>query len=417
MLKRIVPTQVELGMFIHSLEGSWLQHPFWRSSFLLEDPDQLAELRAARLDAVVIDTARGRDLVPQRAIETVSAMRAPVQMASFPPRRIMPPQPPAPPARLGLQQLRQREFGNAARVADRAGKLVSRAFYEARLGRAVKACQIEPVVDDIFSSIQHNPHAFNGLMRCRRDNAGLFQHALAVCGLMVTLARRLQFDPAGIRAAGMAGLLIDVGAGLTQADPEDCHVNPGNPALREHPKLGHDFLCAGGAVPEEVAVAVLEHHEFCDGSGYPRGLQGQDISLLGRMVSICSNFDDLSNNASSGGGPGAAIEAMKANARLYDRPIFEIFCEVMGLYPIGTVVLLHSGRLALVVDQPHGGRTVPRLRAFYSTASNQRLTAVDVELEGENARDAIVALADPAAYGLVDFARLRDQLFAGAHAR
>ena len=48
MLKRIVPTQVELGMFIHSLEGSWLQHPFWRSSFLLEDPDQLAELRAAR---------------------------------------------------------------------------------------------------------------------------------------------------------------------------------------------------------------------------------------------------------------------------------------------------------------------------------------------------------------------------------
>ena len=100
MLKRIVPTQVELGMFIHSLEGSWLQHPFWRSSFLLEDPDQLAELRAARLDAVVIDTARGRDLVPQRAIETVSAMRAPVQMASFPPRRIMPPQPPAPPARI-----------------------------------------------------------------------------------------------------------------------------------------------------------------------------------------------------------------------------------------------------------------------------------------------------------------------------
>jgi hypothetical protein len=108
---------------------------------------------------------------------------------------------------------------------------------------------------------------------------------------------------------------------------------------------------------------------------------------------------------------------MKANARRYDRPIFEAFCEVIGLYPIGTVVLLASGRLALVVDQPHGGRVMPRVRAFYSTASNQRLTAVDVELEGAIARDAIVGLADPAAYGLVDFARLREQLFAGAHAR
>ena len=421
MLKRITPTQVELGMFIHSLEGSWLQHPFWRSSFLLEDHGHLADLRAARVDAVVIDTARGRDLAGPRAVDAAPAMRAPVRPASFPPRRAAPVPPPAPAGRLGPGQLRQREFGNAARVADRAGKLVSRAFYEARLGRAIKACQIEPVVDDIFSSIQHNPHAFNGLMRCRRDNTGLFQHALAVCGLMVTLARGLRFDAAGIRAAGMAGLLIDVGAALTQSDPDDCHANPSDPAVRDHPKLGYDFLCAGGAVPEEVAVAVFEHHEFCDGSGYPRGLAGQDISLLGRMVAICSTFDDLSNNTASrsggGLGPGAAIEAMKASARRYDRPIFEAFCEVIGLYPIGTVLLLSSGRLALVVDQPHGGRVMPRLRAFYSTASNQRLTAVDVELEGENARDAIVGLADPSAYGLVDFARLRDQLFAGAHAK
>ena len=118
-------------------------------------------------------------------------------------------------------------------MAGRAGKLVNRMFYEARRGRGVKPRQIEPVVGDIYSSIQRNPHAFNGRMRCRRDNSSLFQHALAVCGL-------LQLEAGGD------------------------HGSSPDPALRSHPQTGHDFLRAGGGVPDEVAQACLEHHERCD---------------------------------------------------------------------------------------------------------------------------------------------------------
>ena len=62
MLKRIAPSQAQIGMFIHKLEGSWFSHPFWKSRFLLTDPGQLARLRHSEVDGVIIDTDKGRDI-------------------------------------------------------------------------------------------------------------------------------------------------------------------------------------------------------------------------------------------------------------------------------------------------------------------------------------------------------------------
>ena len=64
MLKRIDVADVQLGMFIHKLEGSWFKHPFWKSRFLLQDPDTLENLRFSEVDGVVIDVSKGKDVVP-----------------------------------------------------------------------------------------------------------------------------------------------------------------------------------------------------------------------------------------------------------------------------------------------------------------------------------------------------------------
>lgn len=61
MLKRISTDDIELGMFIHKLEGSWFRHPFWKSRFLLEDQELLDTLRGSGIEGVVIDTGRGKD--------------------------------------------------------------------------------------------------------------------------------------------------------------------------------------------------------------------------------------------------------------------------------------------------------------------------------------------------------------------
>ncbi|MFM5931596.1 MAG: DUF3391 domain-containing protein, partial [Novosphingobium sp.] len=172
MLKRIAISQVELGMFLHKLEGSWFKHPFWKSRFLLDDPSMLAELQHSALDTVVIDTEKGLDLraLPRRVTQDNHSNTPPpsvfrtVRRAHAPVRA----EKPAPiDLRSTAPQPMAREFGLAKKVAGESRKVVSRMFLQARLGKTIKAAQVEPVIEDIFASVQRNPHAFNGLMRCK----------------------------------------------------------------------------------------------------------------------------------------------------------------------------------------------------------------------------------------------------------
>ncbi len=423
MLQRIALSQFELGMFIHSLEGNWFQHSFWRKRFLLDDSAMLARLRDSDVEGVVIDTSRGRSLdAPARSAEgkpgalrfSQTQGRARARLVSPPPSASA-----APVSRATAPQPLAREFGMATRVADRSARVVSRAFFEARLGKTIKAGQIARVVDDIFASIQRNPHAFNGLMRCRRDHEAIYRHALAVSGLMIALAREMRLEPEEVRRAGMVGLLIDVGIGLLSLDPaqlgEHRRADPGG-AVRDHPRVGHEFLLAGGDIPDDVARACLEHHERIDGTGYPARLPGNQISRLGRMAAICDTYDALANSDEHSGqaNPATAIQRLSEARGHLDPVIVHHFIEAIGIYPVGAAVLLRSDRLAMVVDQDPSDHARPLVRAFYSLASAQRIRPLDIALASSGGRDEIMASVDPAAFGIVDFPRLREQLFAGA---
>ena len=157
--------------------------------------------------------------------------------------------------------------------------MVSRVFLSARLGKAVNCNEVEPVISDIFASVQRNPHAFNGLMRCKQEAECVYRHALACSALMISLARQLNLDQSEIREAGQAGLLFDVGLSQLPIDfaqyQDDFRRIPFE-VLREHTSLGYNFLHASG-LSERTAQVALHHHERNDGSGYPSGLIGGDI--------------------------------------------------------------------------------------------------------------------------------------------
>ncbi len=258
MLKRISTSDVELGMFVHKLEGSWFKHPFWKTKFLLEDPAMLADLQASDVSGVIIDTSRGLDLRP-KPLRPVMAETAPPSPAPImrPERRrpLVSRSAEAPPVdlRSTAPQTTAREFGAAVRVAGQSRKLVSRIFLESRFGKTIKVATVEPVIEDIFASVQRNPHAFNGLMRCKRDNEYVYRHALAVSALMISLARHMKMPPQTIREAGMAGLLMDVGIGHLPVDLSEYggdYRNVDEAILRQHVMLGYQFLAAGGDMPE-----------------------------------------------------------------------------------------------------------------------------------------------------------------------
>jgi len=415
MLKRIDPSQAELGMFIHKLEGPWLKHPFWKTKFVINDPETLADLRHSDIEAVVIDVSRGCDISVMARPIAAPAGPSPAPRARF--MNLVPRSPPEP-AAFNFRSTKPiptaKEFGHAAKVADRGRQIVTQVFLEARLGKSIKANSVEPVIEDIFASIQRNPHAFNGLMRCKQEAECVYRHALACSALMISLARQLKMTPAEIREAGQAGLLFDVGINQLPIDitpyQDDFRSIPQD-ILRQHTTLGYNFLNASG-LSERTALVALHHHERNDGSGYPTGLIGGDIPLLSRMAAICDAYDELASRGSDAHpvDPGEVVERMAQMVGKFDPVVFDAFVQCIGIFPIGTFVQLRSERLAMVVDQHGVDHTKPKVRTFFSLALGERIHSEEIDLGNCNGEDDILGLADMSRFDPEDVRDLRQRM-------
>jgi HD-GYP domain-containing protein (c-di-GMP phosphodiesterase class II) len=424
MLKRIDVADVRLGMYIHKLEGPWLKHPFWKTKFLLTDPGQLADLHASELDGIVIDVEKGDDVSgaapPARRRELVASQSraVPVERPQFEPARPSAPARPFDP-RSTAPTSTAREVGNVIGIVARSERILSGVFNQARLGKAIRSSQVEPVIEELFASIQRNPHAFNGLMRVKRENSSLYTHALAVSALMIAMGRQLRLDTTRIKQAGMAGLLMDVGMGhlpLDVATIMEKLSDREHEIVKTHTQLGHDFLAMGGEIPEEVMKVCLEHHERFDGSGYPLGLQGDQISLFGRMAGICDSYDSMTSDRPHRPRmePNAVFEIMSGREGHFDPRLLGEFIESLGVYPIGSVVRLDNGRLALVVDQNTQDYTRPRVWTFYDTAERKVVKPEDVNLLESRTGVEIVCCDDGQEYNIPNFAALREMVFTSA---
>jgi HD-GYP domain-containing protein (c-di-GMP phosphodiesterase class II) len=416
MLKRVETSELRLGMFIHKLEGSWFKHPFWKSKFLLEEMWMLEALQGSAVEAVIIDTERGLNNVPAREF-AVAGDVAP------PPQRGMPLVPPRPTANkfAAARVATAKEFGTARKIAERHSKLVSRVFLEARLGRGISARTVDPLIDDIYASVQRNLYAFNGLLRCREDSEETYRHALATSALMIALARQMNLPADATREAGMAGLLMDVGASQETGGPphpEDvwagAKTDLETDAHCQHVLAGHALLKAAGDIPDAVVKVCLRHHERLDGSGYPHRLSGQEIDVLSRMAAICDTYDLLvaGREGRPGLDPAEAIRHMGEHCDGLDPAIMVDFLEMVGIYPIGAFVELRSGRLAMVVDEDHTERALPTVFTFWSRPLEKKVKGEIIVLSQCYGADEIVGIAQLGGLDLPPLGALRQALLA-----
>lgn len=416
MLKRIAISDLELGMFVHKMEGNWFSHPFWKAKFLVDDLDKLATLQSSGLDGVVIDTSKGKAIDGARKPGNLSRPNAPVPVpaASAPTDRIRKV------AARSAEQSRpvstEAEVHAAQAIAARAQKSIQNTFIAARLGKAINVKAVQPVVTDIMDSIRRNPHAFGGLMRCKLKNELVYQHALAVSALMVSLARQMKLSQSETHEAGLAGLLLDIGTNYLPQHlivPDNDFRNADPKIWQQHVLLGHRALHNDDPLPEPVLAACLEHHERMDGAGYPKGLQHDEISKIGRMAAICDTFDYLLTKTTTAAAldPAAAVQRLQAMEGAFDADILRSFIESVGLYPVGSFVELHSGKIALVIDAAPQDKAKPIVQAFYSRVSRERILPHRIELSGSDCTDAIVGIADLSGFDLPDEAQLRELVF------
>ena len=228
----------------------------------------------------------------------------------------------------------------------------------------------------------------------------------------MALGRQLKLNDEQTRLAGMAGLLHDLGKA---AIPMSVLNKPGKltdkefTVVRSHPVEGYHMLKAGGKVPDAVLDVCLHHHEKIDGSGYPDKLKGDEITLIARMTAICDVYDAITSDRpyKRGWDPSESLRRMAEWTKgHFDPRLFQAFVKSIGIYPVGSLVRLTSGRIGVVMEQGEKSLTSPRVKVFFSTKSDLRIPPEVVDLAEPGCSEKIVAREDPEKWRFPDLNEL-----------
>ena len=416
MLKRIDVKHLTLGMYLHEFCGSWMEHPFWRTQFVLDDPHDLDLIRATAIREVWIDASRGKDV----SVGTASLTREEVDARidtdfsrlDAQPTSAAPAPAPPPPASNRLPAGMQSELRRAASICGQAKQAVVSMFNEVRMGKAVDAESASSLVEEISDSVARNPGALISLARLKTADDYTYMHSVAVCALMVALARQIGLSETHTRSAGMAGLLHDLGKA---AIPLAVLNKPGKltdeefAVIKTHSARGHLMLKESGKVEAAVLDACLHHHEKMDGTGYPGKLAGDKISLIARMTALCDVYDAITSDRpyKRGWDPSEAIRRMAEWTHdHFDPRLFQAFVKSIGIYPVGSLVRLTTGRIGVVTEQAPKSLVTPRVKAFFSTKSDMRIPPELVDLAAPGCHEKIVAREDPERWRFPDLNEL-----------
>ena len=374
MFKKVDSSQLKVGMYIHDLSCDWMTHPFVRNRFLLRSDEEIRKIIAAGIHDVVIDNTKGLDVqdAPTVAQAAQQIERELIQLASAP--QVV--------TRVSLGM----ELARATQLRKQATGMVRTVMADVRLGNAVEIDRVQPMVQDITESILRNPGALMGLLRIKTKDDYTFLHSVSVCALLVAFCRARGLDAATTHQAGLGGLLHDTGKALV---PDQILNKPGplSPEefaiVKRHPRDGHEILLRTpelGPIPLDI---TLHHHERRDGSGYPDGLAGDAIGELAQMAAIVDVYDALTSERSyhRAIAPAEALRKIYEWSKFHFNPIFvQDFMRCVGIYPVGTLVKLESGRLAVVIEAHESNLLAPKVNVFFSTRSNAYIKPETLDL-------------------------------------
>ena len=373
MIRQIPVRDLLPGMYVVDLHKRWLDHSFWRQRFEVRDAVHVRRLLAEGIVKVSIDTNKGIDLPPLPIARGDEVERKLVSLAE----RIK-----ATPRQVSLGEERRR----AGRLIIEASSSVTDLMLAARGGRTVDAARLEPVVSKMIESVIRNPDALAPLARLKQMGAYATEHAVATAALVIALGRQQAMPQPELEKLTLGTLLKDIGQSAIDAK---LITKPGMLSKSEytlvqsHVEEGLAVLEATSRLSETSVAVVLEHHERYNGCGYPYRMAGDEISVVGRMAAIVDTYDAMTSDRPYR----PAISPSLALRQLYDQggtqfdpAMVAAFVRTVGIYPVGTLVMLESGHLAVVEEVNHDILLSPVVRVIYHAARRQYVTPARVDL-------------------------------------
>jgi len=397
MIKKIRVEQLQTGMYIHDMDCGWMEHPFFSGSLMVKNEKTIGQIIGSGIHEVYIDTGKGLDVVDA---PTESEVKAEIeqQMIAL------------------VQQPRQDESASlhdelvkSRKVHREANKIVHSIMQDVRIGKQIELEQVDPVVEHLTDSILRNKDALLSLCRIKQKDDYTFLHSVSVGALLISFARALGLDRNVTRLLGIGGMLHDIGK---MKVPNEVLNKPGKltdvefAIMESHVVYSRDILSETGNIDQISLDVAAQHHERHDGSGYPLGLKGSEMSVYGQMAAIVDVYDAITSDRCyhKGMEPTVALRKMFEWSKFHFNPeLIHTFVRTIGIYPVGTLVMLESGKIGIVIAQNEKTLTQPLVRVVFNSRKIHYVAPEDIDLSkplGKGGEDKIVSHESPAKWGI-----------------
>ncbi|MDX2219451.1 MAG: HD-GYP domain-containing protein [Burkholderiales bacterium] len=261
----------------------------------------------------------------------------------------------------------EEEASAASSAVTRTADLVHRIAQDIRAGRTLALPEVEEVISDMVDSMVRNPDALMWVMRLRERDETTYGHGLYASVYLLALGRHLGFPKSQLSQLGTIGLLLDIGKiklPRNLLEKEGRLTTDEYETVKTHVQLGVELLSESGGLDMDIMTGIAQHHERENGSGYPRGLAGPNISLFGRMAAIADCFAALTNQRPYAEAV-SAYDALRSlsgwGGDYFHAPIVEQFIQAVGVFPVGSLVELSTGEIAAVISHNKTRRLKPRV--------------------------------------------------------
>ncbi|MCL2020601.1 MAG: HD-GYP domain-containing protein [Betaproteobacteria bacterium] len=390
MIKKISIEDLIPGMYVHDLNCGWMEHPFLSNTFLVDGKARIAKIRSLGVRELYIDTERGLDLPYAPTAEEVEE-HLQQQMDALAEERDQPVE------SISMDALNE-EAPRARKLHSEANQLIHNLMRDIRMGLQVEIERVDPLTESMIDSIFLNQSAMLPLTALKRHDTYTFEHCVSACALMIAFARKLGMSRQIIRDLALGALMHDVG----KARIPDSILNKPGPLtdmefarMKQHAMYSVEILEKSPNISSISVQIAAQHHERFDGSGYPKKLKNDNLSIYGKMASIVDVYDAISSNRVYHRGlrPSEALKKLLEWSEFHFEPrLVHSFIRAIGIYPSGSLVRLESGRLAVVRDQNENNLLRPTVIVIYHIHKMQYLPPVPIDLA--SGADKIVSYED-----------------------
>lgn len=361
--------QLQLGMYVQELDRPWLESPFLFQGFLIDSEETLQQVsEVCEFVYISVEESVG-DVRPH--LLTLATQPPPNRAAPIK-NRITPDEDERESFLAALRRSRK--------TYDKTRTYIDSALEDVRLGRSVDTQQAKALVADITDNIVRSPNAVVWLTHLKNRDEYTAIHSINVCILAISFGRCIGLNKVDLNELGLGALLHDLGkmtvpleilnkpAKLTAEEFE---------VMKQHPGAGYDLLKLNGDMPLASLNIVKYHHERKNGQGYPDQLQECNIPLLTQIAAIVDVYDAITSDRCYHDGitPYDALnDIYHWTKKDFDLKLVEQFIKCLGIYPIGSLVVLSTNETAVVISASDKTRLRPivmlvqdRERKFYKS--------------------------------------------------